>query len=356
MNSLKKLIIITPVIFYLVSCLPSRDYKVTKSSGAQLVNDKSLIYALPQTSVNIRLEVTKTIIKKGPYAEYAQKYLNISNIPLSDSESYMITDVKIIPQLEADPTQYYAITYKTYPDNISSLFSLSNKGIILDFANAWRKGSDSLKLSNDSDFIFDPRLTNETITEKVDTFYKTVLTDTSFKRIPIFKNQMTAKTTEEIAKETAHELIKTRKRKLKILRGEYEFHPDGKALEVMVNELNKEEEALLRMFNGVKITKKQHFTYTETPPSETFSKELCYFTAIQGIKNIKAEGYSTISVQMTKEKFENQPNTLIEHHPNILYIRVPAMTDVEIKINNERFVRTRIPVYQFGNVQVVPLK
>ena len=112
---------------------------ITKSSGSQPVGDKSIIYALPQTGISVTLEVTKTLIKKGPFAAYAQKYLHISNVPLEDSESWKITDVRISSQIEADPSQYYAITYKTYPENLSNLLSVSNKGIILDFANAWAK-------------------------------------------------------------------------------------------------------------------------------------------------------------------------------------------------------------------------
>jgi hypothetical protein len=345
------------LIFCVVSCLPSKDIKITKRSGTQIVDEKTIVYALPQTCVNITLEVTKTTIKKGPFAEFAQKYLDITNVPLNDSEFYAISDVKVLPQLEADPAQFYGITFKTFPDNLSNLFSLSNKGIVLDFANSWRKGVDSLKpLSKDSDFIFDPNLTNETITEKVDTFYKTVVTDTSFRRIPIFKKQVSAKSNEEMAKETAHELIKTRKRKLKILRGEYEFHPDGKALEVMINELNKEEETLLKMFNGIKLTNKQYFRFTEVPQTEPFSKELCYFTTDMGIQNFKSEGCSIISVQITREQQPTQQSSIAESQSNILYIRVPAMTKVEVLKDDTNITQTRMPVYQFGSVQIVPFR
>jgi hypothetical protein len=43
-----------------------------------------------------------------------------------------------------------------------------------------------------------------------------VVTDSTFTRIPVFKKQIQAKTFEEMAKEAAHELIKTRKRRIKI--------------------------------------------------------------------------------------------------------------------------------------------
>ncbi len=352
---------ITGLLFFflLVSCLPFKNVTVTKSSGTQLVSDKSIIYALPQTGISITLEVTKTIIRKGPFAAYAQKYLQISNVPEEDSESWEITDVKIGSQIEADPSQYYAITYKTYPENLSNLLSVSNKGIILDFANAWAKnGYVSKTITSDSEFLFDPRIIDETVKDKVDTFYKTVMNDTSFVRIPIFKKQTEAKTIEDVAKETAHQLIKTRKRKLKMLRGEYDFHPDGKAMELSVRELEKEEAELLTMFYGIKITKTQYVRFIEIPQTETYSKELCYFSEDQGIKDIKTEGSSAVLLQVTKEQVaQPQPNTTtpIKTH-NILYIRIPLMADIKVLQDNEELAKTRVPIYQFGTVQAIPLE
>jgi hypothetical protein len=347
------------LFFLLASCLPSKNIIVTKNSGSQGVSEKSIIYALPQTGISVTLEVTKTVIKKGPFAAYAQKYLHISNVPMEDSASWKITDVKIGSQIEADPSQYYAITYKTYPENLSNLLSISNKGIILDFANAWAKNLYVSKtITRDSEFLFDPKIIDETVKDRVDTFYKTVMNDTSFIRIPVFKKQTEAKTIEDVAKETAHQLIKTRKRKLKMLRGEYEFHPDGKAIELSVNELEKEEAELLTMFYGIKVTKSQYIRFVEIPQTEPYSKELCYFSGSHGVMDTKTEGSFAILLQVAKEQVSQSPPTSPSSikAQNILYMRVPLMSSIKLLQNQEELANARIPVYQFGTVQAIPLK
>src|SRR5271166_1967795 len=82
-------------------------------------SDQSIIYALPQTTLELSIETTKTIVKKGVYAEYADKYLRIKHVPQEDSQTWAITDTKIETRTEADPSGYYTLLYKTYPDNLA---------------------------------------------------------------------------------------------------------------------------------------------------------------------------------------------------------------------------------------------
>jgi hypothetical protein len=329
--------------------------EIFKSNNNQPVSNQSLIYALPQTSLMITVEVTKTIILKGPYADFADKYLKLLDVPMNDSQAWSVSDITIKPLTEADPSQYYTITFKTFPEKLNHFFSLSNNGFILDFANVWQSMLNKNISNAPANEVFDPCIIDETIKEKVDTFYKTVLTDSTFSRIPVFKKEINAKTTEDIAKEAAHELIKTRKRKIKMLRGEFDFHPDGVALKVMVAELEKYEETLLAMFVGNRLTEKQHYTYTLTPQPDALSKELCYFNPAKGIQNQKGPGCSTISIQITREQEPNK-SIIPEKEKNVLYIRAPLMATVVVSLDDKNIASLRVPIYQFGPVQIMPLK
>ncbi|MDP4207660.1 MAG: DUF4831 family protein [Bacteroidota bacterium] len=339
----------------LLSCTVSNDIETYKSNGKQQPEDRSIVYALPQTAITVTLEVTKTTIKKGPYAEYAQKLLAISNVSLWDSQTWAITDAKISARNEADPSQYYTITYKTYPDNLNRLFAVTNSGVILDFANSWAPQAGKLLSEKPASVLFDPCLMEPTVTEKVDTLYKTLVKDTSFTKVPVLKKQIHAKTPEEIAVEAAKELLKTRKRKIKTLRGEYDYHPDGMALKVMVDELNKQEEKYLSLFIGARLTEKLYYTFTFIPQDNATSKELCYFSTENGIQTQNTSGNAVISLQLTKEQ-EPAKGTSPDKSKNILYIRVPVMVGVSLKQNTTELATSRIPVYQFGSVQVLGLK
>jgi hypothetical protein len=340
----------------LFSCA-SQNIQTFKGSDAKLASGKqSFIYALPQTSISVTLEITRTTIRKGPYAEFAQKYLNLSNVPLTDLQTWTVSDVKLNSRVEADPAQIYSITFRAFPDKLNSFFSLSGNGIILDLANASKMSQGkALDAAISSSAIFDPHLINETNKEKVDTFYKTVMTDSSFVRIPIFKKQIEAKTEEDLAKEVAHELIKTRKRRLKILRGEYEFHPDGAALKVMINELNNYEEQLRQMFAGISQTEKSYYTYTIVPQSDNLVKELAFIHPSKGLQDSKTPGSAVISIQVNKEQ-EAVKSLSPDKAQNILYIRAPIMASIMVKRDDKNLLTSRIPVYQFGPVQTMPLK
>ena len=333
----------------------AQNFETSKLNGNQSGSNQSFIYALPQTCISITFEVTKTTIKKGIYAEYAEKYLKLTDVPLKDGHSFVISGIKLQPQAEADPAQYYSITCKTFPDNLQHLFSVSKNGVILDFANTW-KDIVRIDLADGmaNEKVTDPNLFEKTIREKVDTTYNMVMKDSIMQKIPVFKKQIQAKTQEEIIEETADQLIKTRRHKIKILRGEYEFHPEGAALKVMVEELNKYEEALLALFIGTKTTEKQYYTYTFIPQINTLSKDLCFFNPQKGILGEKNSGYSAITIQLSKNQ-EAVKGIVPDKGKNALYMRAALMTDVILKLDDKTLLSDRVPVYQFGTIMVMPL-
>lgn len=348
---MKRYFLVTIVFLFVIS-LQAQTIDVFRNLENQKPTKQSFIYSLPQTSVTVVVEVTKTSIAKGPYAAYAKKYLKLENVVMKDTSFWDITDVKVTNSVEADPSQMYMVTFKTFPDQVRRLFSLSNNGIVLNFGNVADEAYKSSGFAHN--LYFDPLITEELDKEKIDTLYKTVMTDSTIVKIPIFKKQIQAKSNEELIEEAAHELIKTRKRKLKTLRGEYDYHPDGKALEVMVTELSKYEEQLLEMFTGKHSTEKQYFTYTIVPKATELTKELSYFSGAKGIQNEKAFKSSALSVQFVRNQ-EPLQSVTPEKNKGLLYFRAPIATTVTVKLDDKNLYSIRIPVYQFGPILTMPL-
>src|SRR6266540_5470136 len=99
---------LTLFIFLLSSCAYSQKIDVSKATS--LTGDPhTLIYSLPKTRIDINLTVTKTTIKVGPYAAFAEKYLSLGVVPTTDSEVFEITDVSLQPASEPDQDNYYAV-------------------------------------------------------------------------------------------------------------------------------------------------------------------------------------------------------------------------------------------------------
>jgi hypothetical protein len=353
---MKKLALNLIFCMALGSCAVSQDFLVSKGGGSATTKQQTLVYALPQTAITVTVEAVKNTLKHGPYAEYAQKYLAIPNVPMEDSTWWELADASVNASQEADLTQLYTLTYSTFPENIRSLLSVSGKGVILDFAAGWNSFSEKKALSGSSpEVFFDPNLTDETQKEKVDTLYKTVMTDSSVIKVPVIKKKVLIKTVDDIAKETAKELLKTRKRKLKILRGEYDFHPDGNALKVMVAELEKQEEEYLQMFAGVKRKEKFHYTFTIIPDQSFQTKDLGYFSPRTGFNEAKGVQTSEVSLVLTKES-DVKPTVLQTVPKNAIALRTPVMAKDSVVCNGQVIASKRLPIYQLGQVQTLPLK
>lgn len=345
--------IIILLSLFITSGVIAQSFETSKLNGNP-VSNQSFIYALPQTSIAVNIEIIKTTVKKGPYAEYAEKYLKLTDVPQKDTHFFSLAGIKIEPQAEADPAQYYAITSKTFPENLEHLFSISKNGIIIDFSNTWKEVTLSNLHDNASSTITDPLVLERVFNEKVDTTYNTVMKDSIMQRIPVFKKQKEAKSEEEIIEETANQLIKTRRHKIKILRGEYDFHPDGAALRVMVDELNKYEESLLALFAGTRTVEKQHYIYTFVPQMDALNKDLCYFSPQKGLLNEKSSGTSVISIQVTKGMDVNK-GIMPEKGKNTLYLRIPLMSEVTVKVDDKYTLTSKAPIYQFGTITTMPL-
>jgi len=236
-----------PIFSFLVifACSPSQNLETYKTQ-AELSSSQTLIYSLPKTRIDIAIEVTKTVIKKGPYAEYANKYLTLTDVPTVDSELFEISKVGIVPLNEPDPSQYYAISFKQYPANLDKLFAFTQQGLMLDLQNSWRSVYQKFpSLNSGSNNPFEKSIYEPNIEEHIDTLYKTILTDSSFMKVPIYKKSMQIKNEEDKAKDMAELILKLRKRRLKLMMGDYDYHPDGSALKVINYELAKQEEELL---------------------------------------------------------------------------------------------------------------
>jgi hypothetical protein len=90
------------------------------------------VYGLPQTRLFFEVEMVKTIVKKGPYSEYASRMLGLQNAPTTDSESWQIKSIRISDRQEVDNKQLYALSFTDYPQNLDKLLRFTKNGLILD--------------------------------------------------------------------------------------------------------------------------------------------------------------------------------------------------------------------------------
>ena len=102
------------------------------SAPALLAGQSALVYGLPQTRLFFEVELVRTVVKKGPYADYANRMLGLVNVPTRDSETWQIKSIQISNRREVDNNNLYAVSFTDYPQNIDRLLRFTNEGLLMD--------------------------------------------------------------------------------------------------------------------------------------------------------------------------------------------------------------------------------
>ena len=100
-------------------------------SGSEL--QTGYVYALPQTTFKVTVDVVKTRFIRGPYYRFAEKYLSIRDAPDRNNTSWRIDRINLKSMEEADPDQLYLIRQVSGQQDLSTLLKMSREGLIYDF-------------------------------------------------------------------------------------------------------------------------------------------------------------------------------------------------------------------------------
>ncbi|MDR1154875.1 MAG: DUF4831 family protein [Bacteroidales bacterium] len=327
---------------------------ISPYSASQPVGPSALVYALPQTRLYFEVELVKTLIRKGPYAEYAGRMLGLQNVPMKDAESWQIRSIRISDRQEADSKQLYTVSFTDYPQNMDRLLRFTGGGLLLDATVGNVVINSRSQGKNSDDFQFVNTAVRNTTVEKVDTLYKTILTDTAFVRIPVLQRKVMGKTAEEQAREAAQQIFNIRQSRLDVLTGNTDYHPEGAALKLVLQSLDTQEEQLLSLFNGAKIENRQTVTWPALPEKPSVSADLFYFSERTGIVSKNTAGAKAVWYEIGKAVVPASI-TPDQQAKNIIYYRIPQLVEISAGVDKTTLVREQVTVCQFGNIVSFPL-
>ncbi|MDR2038136.1 MAG: DUF4831 family protein [Bacteroidales bacterium] len=352
---MKRYSFLAAVVLLMASCATTKNettispYKGSESSG-----HSALVYGLPQTRLYFEVELVKTIVKKGPYAEYASRMLGLQNVPMKDAESWQIGSIRINDKQEVDNAQLYTVSFIDYPGNMDRLLRFTKEGLLLDVSGDNILASASYSGKGNEDMQFMSVATQPTVTEKVDTIYKTVLTDTAFVKIPVLQRKVLGKTAEEQAREAATQIFSIRQWRLDVLSGNTDYHPEGAALKLVLEAFDAQEEQLLSLFNGARVESRYVYTYSALPDKPSTTTSLFYFSDRAGIVNKNTAGAKEVWYRVGEAGSSTSVNTS-KQASNIVYYRIPQVVEVSAGIDKNVLVSRQKTVYQFGNIVSFPL-
>lgn len=353
------------LLLFLFACAPGSQIRVVEINQAENIQDVSFFYALPRTIFRFCFTLEKTTRVRGPYADYAEKYLGITGGIEKDQTIWTIKGVKMEVLQDADMNEIYAVYLKGRSPELSQIFTLSKEGLIAGFPPLhYYPGFSNEKIDSMPclQTYFKDLSVKRNFYEKKDTLYKTLFVDTAFIKVPVLKKIIQQKTTEQKAEEAANFIIKTRKRRFKLLAGQYDFVPDEKALEICVRELNKVEEEYLSLFIGKTIKEEHEFVVEYIPVSleEYRADAVCRFSDTEGLLPKTSKLGSPVNINFKKDfnPFVDKifEEALKEKKKGQILYRIPAQTEIKLMYGRDDLYSGRCLVSQFGRKAMLSAK
>ena len=275
---------------------------------AQVVarDESALVYYSPKTDVVLNFNYTVERQEAGIYAQYAESMLGVKEWVKETRTTHRLNDVRITTHTSTD----YSRPHKVSADaGIPMLLNINAKGLLVGY------------------------------------------------NVPLDKSEKKAfpKHPQEKAKEAAQLAVPylIRETRMFLLSGEVEKEPaDGKAMQLVLDELDKQEQALTELFVGKTVrsteTKRVVFDPAEAAQTMWFFSEENGFTDAE---NIDADTIR-VQVEMHPQRYlsstpdEMKKKKSVELSP-IVY-NLPGNADVKVVYKDNALGERNIPIAQIG--------
>ena len=341
---MKTYLIIALLLFGTGTFAAEKDNKKTTST---LTPTEGIVYSLPRTGLRIRVTATQEKYFHGPYFQYAEAFLGIKGAPSQDYERWTITDIKIETFSEADPDH----VYKAMGD-AAAMVNLTESGVLAGINLETMAAAEAFPVST---FLGDTKTPDFPYLDlSVNKFYE--------KRDPAVKSAIVVKSMEEKAMEAAETVTKLRKRRFKTLANGYEEQlPDGRAYEVMVDELAKLEEEYTGLFVGKTYKKSFDYSFDFIPGENAVSGEVVFrFAENKGVLPKSDLSGKPVVIDMKKlDDLASAQNKLkVSKNPasgeSGVYYRMPGSAEIRILNGQNLMASTRATIAQYGIVAPFP--
>ncbi|MDD5571098.1 MAG: DUF4831 family protein [Bacteroidales bacterium] len=356
-------------VFLLIIILFSQctSYKIIHVDDKFNADDKyGVYYTLPKTVLDIDVAVNKTTIVKGPLAQYASKYLGLTDVYMNNSVNYEISDINISDDFISDKEKTFFVELPQCSKNRrfhNRLFvNLTENGVIssVNFFKNFNSGKSNIEkkiiIKND-DASGKPDLQFiENLKIKYDTSIEKVLIDTVVVQRKKVTKFIIEKSNEEKAKEISEIITKLRKERISLIIGESDVSYQSETLKFMISEIDNQIQNYIQLFTGYTFTNTLKYKFTFIPDSSNLKKENLIFRFDSDNGILPKQDSSGNKVTLLIEKNENQLKnfTPVKEKNNGFSYTVPAVSKLTLKSGNEILKQCDISVSQYGIVSYLP--
>ena len=302
---------------------------LSQISTAQLVqeHEAAVVYYMPKTELVVRLDYEIVEQTPGVFYQYAKRYLGAEEVITEASTQYNLLQVSSCTEAKADLERAYKVTAQKGLKNQS--LTLTEDGRLLGY-NIGEGIEDSPLRPADSS----PH------------------SEEQAKLMPLLEEQFMAGSVAKMAEGAAKQIYRLRETRLNLLAGDMEHVPaDGMAMQLVLDEINKQEQALVELFVGTRVVKHGSHTLRYLPEESVEKEVICRLSQHTGIvdKNDLSGEPIYLTVEATKQALrmqmmeEGKVPTLSQ-----LYYNLPGNAVIRIEHKGKVMNESEFPVAQWG--------
>jgi hypothetical protein len=345
--------LVTAMMLFVVSCSTPGRFIVTGLGYEPAEVKETTIYALPKTGLKIGISYQKDVFIPGPYADYAQRMLGIEGVQKVRYERYTLNNVKVTPATEPDGASFFTMSTIEGELDKALINKLKDNGLILYGDYMTETDVAAIKSSDRENGLFFKDVTIQSNVEVQErTIYKTLITDTSFVRVPVTTQQMERKTLEKKAEEAAKLILEIRSDRYYLSAGLVDPLPAGFDMKTAIQGLDRLEEEYLSLFIGKSYTEefKKEYYYVPEGLSTDERVTLDRFSTAGGIDDPEGGAIElVVSPEGNARSFRNLLSQVPEPESfNRLYYRIPEVCEVLVVHSGRTLLTKRVSIYQSG--------
>lgn len=307
----------------------------TMSAQVLRENEAALVYYSPKTEVRLDFAYEVEIQEAGPYAEYAEELLGVTDFVKESQTTYRLESVHIGTSTQADLDRAHKVSAN---DGVPMLLSFNEKGIL--------KGYNIPYVAPQAPKKFDHP-------KKEDHFCQPFIVP------PFAEDILKATDSTDVAEVVAQQIYRIRETRTFLLSGEVEHAPaDGASMKAVLEELDKQERVLTDLFVGKRIRRMDHKVFTIVPDT---TEQLYFFSAENGFTESDNVDADTIRVHMTLEaqtlaaaepveepaKGKKKGQVTTPELSPIVY-NLPGSAEVKVVFQDRVLAGKTVPVAQLG--------
>lgn len=296
--------------------------------------DNGIGYSLPVTVLDITVETQTTVCKPGPFYKYARLYFNIDNPITAETVTTDVRSITVSTHGESNPDDRYLVTFKPGYTPFMML------------------GTDGMPLAINTESLFTP----QPITLPEPVAAEPTPLETPAARQAMSEEIMQSRSTAKRAELAAAQIFALRQSRNDIITGQADqMPPDGKSMELILNNINAQEAALMAMFVGTTQTSTDVETISYTPSGDDDNESRRVIARVSPTEGIVpaddlsgAPIYLSLSVTDRPEMPVNAKGAVMEIPRDAFIYCMPGKVDVEVEYNGRQLAGATVGMAQYG--------